>query len=59
LRALGTDPVRKLVLPRMLAGLIMVPVLTAISVGVGMIGTIISERMPCRAAAWQDGRSGR
>jgi phospholipid/cholesterol/gamma-HCH transport system permease protein len=38
LRALGTDPIRKLVLPRMLAGLIMVPVLTAISVSVGMIG---------------------
>jgi len=38
LRALGTDPIRKLVLPRMLAGLLMVPVLTAISVSVGMIG---------------------
>ena len=29
LRALGTDPIRKLVLPRILAGLIMVPILTA------------------------------
>jgi len=38
LRALGTDPIRKLVLPRMLAGLIMVPILTAISVSVGMVG---------------------
>ena len=38
LRALGTDPIRKLVLPRILAGLIMVPVLTAIAIGVGMVG---------------------
>ena len=38
LRALGTDPIRKLVLPRILAGLIMVPLLTAISVGVGLLG---------------------
>ena len=38
LRALGTDPVRKLVLPRVLAGLIMVPLLTCISVFVGLLG---------------------
>jgi phospholipid/cholesterol/gamma-HCH transport system permease protein len=38
LRALGTDPVRKLVLPRVLAGLLMVPVLTTVSIGVGMVG---------------------
>ena len=38
LRALGTDPIRKLVLPRILAGLIMVPVLTCVSVGVGLLG---------------------
>ena len=38
LRALGTDPVRKLVLPRVLAGLIMVPLLTCISVFVGLVG---------------------
>lgn len=38
LRALGTDPIRKLVLPRILAGVLMVPVLTAISVAVGMVG---------------------
>ena len=29
LRALGTDPIRKLVLPRIVAGLVMVPLLTA------------------------------
>jgi phospholipid/cholesterol/gamma-HCH transport system permease protein len=38
LRALGTDPVRKLVVPRILAGLIMVPLLTVVSGGVGMVG---------------------
>jgi phospholipid/cholesterol/gamma-HCH transport system permease protein len=41
LRALGTDPIRKLVLPRILAGLIMVPFLTCISVAVGLLGAWI------------------
>jgi phospholipid/cholesterol/gamma-HCH transport system permease protein len=50
LRALGTDPVRKLVLPRMLAGLIMVPVLTAISVGVGMIGGAVVSILQLKVA---------
>ena len=44
LRALGTDPIRKLVTPRILAGVIMVPVLTCISVAVGLLGGwIITE----------------
>ena len=38
LRALGTDPVRKLVVPRVLAGFFMCPVLTVIADTVGMIG---------------------
>ena len=38
LRALGTDPIRKLVVPRVLAGLFMAPVLTVISSTVGIIG---------------------
>ncbi len=50
LRALGTDPIRKLVLPRMLAGLIMVPVLTAISVGVGMIGGALVSILQLKVA---------
>jgi phospholipid/cholesterol/gamma-HCH transport system permease protein len=41
LRALGTDPVRKLVLPRMLAGLFMVPVLTVVAVAVAVTGAWI------------------
>ncbi len=31
LRALGTDPIRKLVVPRILAGIVMVPILTVIA----------------------------
>jgi phospholipid/cholesterol/gamma-HCH transport system permease protein len=38
LRALGTDPIRKLVVPRVLAGFIMAPVLTVISDAVGIVG---------------------
>ncbi len=39
LRALGTDPVRKLVVPRVLAGLFMAPVLTVISDFIGAFST--------------------
>src|SRR5690606_30342115 len=38
LRALGTDPVRKLVVPRMLAGTLMAPVLTVVADFVGILG---------------------
>jgi phospholipid/cholesterol/gamma-HCH transport system permease protein len=38
LRALGTDPIRKLVVPRVLAGFFMVPLLTTIANAVGMTG---------------------
>ncbi len=38
LRALGTDPVRKLVVPRVLAGLLMMPVLTVLATAIGMVG---------------------
>ncbi len=38
LRALGTTPVRKLVVPRVIAGTVMVPVLTVIADGAGIIG---------------------
>jgi phospholipid/cholesterol/gamma-HCH transport system permease protein len=38
LRALGTDPIRKLVVPRVLAGLLMAPVLTIIADTVGIVG---------------------
>jgi phospholipid/cholesterol/gamma-HCH transport system permease protein len=38
LRALGTDPVRKLVVPRLISGVFMAPVLTVISDFVGIAG---------------------
>jgi phospholipid/cholesterol/gamma-HCH transport system permease protein len=38
LRAFGTDPVRKLAVPRILAGVAMVPVLTVIADAVGIAG---------------------
>jgi phospholipid/cholesterol/gamma-HCH transport system permease protein len=38
LRVLGTDPIRKLVVPRMLAGVLMAPVLTILSDFVGIVG---------------------
>src|SRR6185436_13223283 len=41
LRALGTDPIRKLVVPRVIAGTIMVPALTVVSDAVGMVGGMV------------------
>jgi len=38
LRALGTDPIRKLVVPRVLAGVIMAPLLTIIADTLGIVG---------------------
>jgi phospholipid/cholesterol/gamma-HCH transport system permease protein len=38
LRALGTDPIRKLVVPRMLAGILMAPMLTVVADFVGIVG---------------------
>ncbi|MBA3641037.1 MAG: ABC transporter permease [Acidobacteriota bacterium] len=51
LRALGTDPIRKLVLPRILAGLFMVPLLTCISVGVGLLGAWIITSTQLKVAS--------
>jgi phospholipid/cholesterol/gamma-HCH transport system permease protein len=51
LRALGTDPVRKLVIPRVLAGLVMVPLLTVIASGVGMVGGWIVTATLLRVAS--------
>jgi len=44
LRALGTDPIRKLVVPRVLAGVMMAPVLTILSDFVGIFGGWIVAR---------------
>jgi phospholipid/cholesterol/gamma-HCH transport system permease protein len=50
LRALGTDPIRKLVVPRVLAGTIMVPVLTVVSDAVGMVGGAAISRIQLHVA---------
>src|SRR5438045_2098669 len=61
LRALGTDPVRKLLLPRILAGLVMVPLLTVVSGGVGMVGAWIVTVTQLKVASrvyWNSGVAG-
>jgi len=57
LRALGTDPVRKLVVPRVLAAVLMLPVLTVISDAVGLAGAWIISVTQLRVASsvfWND-----
>jgi phospholipid/cholesterol/gamma-HCH transport system permease protein len=44
LRALGTDPIRKLVVPRMLSGFLMAPVLTVLADFVGILGGWVVAR---------------
>ena len=51
LRALGTDPIRKLVVPRVIAGTIMVPILTVISDAVGMLGGAVISTMQLKVAS--------
>jgi phospholipid/cholesterol/gamma-HCH transport system permease protein len=51
LRALGTDPVRKLVVPRLLAGFFMAPVLTVIADFVGILGGWIVSRFQLQVAS--------
>lgn len=51
LRALGTDPIRKLVVPRMLAGVFMAPVLTAIADFVGILGGWLVARFQLQVAS--------
>ena len=56
LRALGTDPVRKLVVPRVLAGFIMCPILTVVANAVGLLGGWIIAVSQLRVASsvyWQ------
>jgi phospholipid/cholesterol/gamma-HCH transport system permease protein len=51
LRALGTDPIRKLVVPRILAGVFMAPVLTVIADFVGILGGWIVARFQLQVAS--------
>jgi phospholipid/cholesterol/gamma-HCH transport system permease protein len=50
LRALGTDPIRKLVVPRVVAGTIMVPILTILADALGMLGGAIISKFQLRVA---------
>jgi phospholipid/cholesterol/gamma-HCH transport system permease protein len=61
LRALGTDPVRKLVVPRMLAGFFMTPVLTVISDFIGILGGWVVARFQLQVNSglyWSSVRDG-
>jgi phospholipid/cholesterol/gamma-HCH transport system permease protein len=51
LRALGTDPIRKLVVPRVLAGFVMCPILTVVANTVGMLGGWIIALTQLRVAS--------
>ncbi len=51
LRALGTDPIRKLVVPRMLAGIFMTPILTVIADFVGIFGGWMVARFQLQVAS--------
>lgn len=51
LRALGTDPIRKLVVPRILAGTLMAPVLTIVADTVGILGGWIIAVYQLRVAS--------
>jgi len=51
MRAMGTDPSRKLVSPRVLATLIMLPLLTTISVFVGLLGGMVASVFSLRLDA--------
>ncbi len=51
LRALGTDPIRKLVVPRVLAGFWMAPVLTIIADAVGIVGGWLIATFQLRVAS--------
>ena len=51
LRALGTDPIRKLVVPRVLAGFLMAPLLTIVSDFVGILGGWIVARFQLQVSS--------
>jgi phospholipid/cholesterol/gamma-HCH transport system permease protein len=51
LRALGTDPIRKLVVPRMVAGFAMTPILTIVADFVGIFGGWIVARFQLQVAS--------
>lgn len=53
MRAMGTDPVRKLVTPRVVASVLMVPLLTAMSDFVGLVGGFVVASITLHLGAVQ------
>lgn len=56
LRALGTDPIRKLVVPRVIAGVLMAPILTVIADFVGILGggiIAVTQLQVARSVYWK------
>ena len=51
MRAMGTDPSRKLVTPRVAAGILMMPLLTAMMVFVGLLGGCVASVFTLRLSA--------
>ncbi len=51
MRAMGTDPYRKLVTPRVVATLLMVPLLTALNDFVGLLGGCVAAMLSLRLGA--------
>jgi phospholipid/cholesterol/gamma-HCH transport system permease protein len=48
MRAMGTDPIKKLVTPRVIAGTLMLPLLTAISDFIGLVGGYLVSHFQLR-----------
>jgi phospholipid/cholesterol/gamma-HCH transport system permease protein len=57
MRAMGTDPLRKLVTPRIVAAVLMVPLLTAMSDFVGLVGGFVVASITLHLGAVQFWRS--
>jgi phospholipid/cholesterol/gamma-HCH transport system permease protein len=53
MRAMGTDPSRKLVTPRVLAGILMLPLLTALNDFIGLLGGCVASVFSLRLNAVQ------
>ncbi|HXN53503.1 MAG TPA: ABC transporter permease [Candidatus Acidoferrum sp.] len=51
MRAMGTDPSRKLVTPRVLAGIVMLPLLTALNDFIGLLGGCVASVFSLRLNA--------
>jgi phospholipid/cholesterol/gamma-HCH transport system permease protein len=51
MRAMGTDPIRKLVAPRVVAGVLVMPLLTALADFVGLIGGYVVSHFTLRIGA--------